>query len=148
MSDFEYADGFVERKEDGKYEGTLKIDGKIDLSPIYGVYFKDEDYGSYLWIRRKPILEYDIETQSYKKRERKPMFECYLKKQVSDNAVAYKGTFFFMHFKFSITGVWDAVLGNDKKHRLNLFTERLPMEQQTIINSINERKKNERRTDK
>jgi hypothetical protein len=45
-----------------------------------------------------------------------------------------------MRFKYSITGVWDKILGNDKQ-RLNLFVERLPLTQQTIINSINESKK-------
>jgi hypothetical protein len=55
--------------------------------------------------------------------------------------VAYKGEFAFMRFRFSITGVWDKVLGKDKQ-RLNLFVERLPLPEQTIINSINEAKKN------
>jgi hypothetical protein len=35
--------------------------------------------------------------------------------------------------------VWDKILGNEKQ-RLNLFVERLPMSQQTIVNSINEQK--------
>ena len=47
-----------------------------------------------------------------------------------------------MRFRFKIEGVWDSVLGMDKKHRLNLFIERLHMSEQTIINSINERKRN------
>ena len=133
--------GFIERKKGGSYDGTLTVEG-IDLSPISAQYFKDEG-DSYLWLKRKQILDYDFETQSYKSRDRKPYWECYLKKQIDGKTVSYKGEFTFMHFKFSIRGVWDSVLGTDDKQRLNLFVERLPMSQQVIINNINERKKND-----
>jgi hypothetical protein len=134
----DYINGYVERKQGGRYEGKLSIDG-ILLPSITATYFKDEGE-NYLWIRRKKVLEYDFESQSYKERDAKPQFEAYLKKQLDGNAVAYKGEFFFMRFRYSITGVWDKVLGNDKQ-RLNLFVERLPLAEQTIINSINESKK-------
>ena len=134
----DYINGYVERKQGGRYEGKLSIDG-ILLPSITATYFKDEGE-NYLWIRRKKVLEYDFESQSYKERDAKPQFEAYLKKQVNNNTVAYKGEFFFMRFRYSITGVWDKVLGNDKQ-RLNLFVERLPLAEQTIINSINESKK-------
>ena len=137
MSD-EYVNGYVERKQGGRYEGKLSIDG-ILLPSITATYFKD-DGENYLWIRRKKVLEYDFETQTYKEREARPQFEAYLKKQLDGNTVAYKGEFFFMRFKYSIIGVWDKILGNDCQ-RLNLFVERLPLTQQTIINSINESKK-------
>jgi hypothetical protein len=45
-----------------------------------------------------------------------------------------------LRFRYSIVGVWDNILGKDKQ-RLNLFVERLPMSQQTIVNRINERKR-------
>ena len=134
----EYINGYVERKQGGRYEGKLSIDG-ILLPSITATYFKD-DGENYLWIRRKKVLEYDFETQTYKEREARPQFEAYLKKQLDGDTVAYKGEFFFMRFKYSIIGVWDKILGNDKQ-RLNLFVERLPLTQQTIINSINESKK-------
>lgn len=135
----DYINGFVERKSSGAYEGSISIEG-IVLPNITAVYFKDEG-DSYLWLRRKKVLEYDFESQTYKERDARPQFEAYLKKQVEGNVVAYKGEFAFMRFKFSITGVWDKVLGKDKQ-RLNLFVERLPLPEQTIINSINEAKKN------
>ena len=134
----DYINGYIERKQGGHYEGKLSIDG-ILLPSITATYFKD-DGKNYLWIRRKKVLEYDFETQTYKEREARPQFEAYLKKQLDNGAVAYKGEFAFMRFKYSITGVWDKILGNDKQ-RLNLFVERLPLTQQTIINSINESKK-------
>ena len=134
----DYINGYVERKQGGRYEGKLSIDG-ILLPSITATYFKD-DGENYLWIRRKKVLEYDFETQTYKEREARPQFEAYLKKQLDGDTVAYKGEFFFMRFKYSIIGVWDKILGNDKQ-RLNLFVERLPLTQQTIINSINESKK-------
>ena len=134
----DYINGYVERKQGGRYEGKLSIDG-ILLPSITATYFKD-DGENYLWIRRKKVLEYDFETQTYKEREARPQFEAYLKKQLDGDTVAYKGEFFFMRFKYSIIGVWDKILGNDKQ-RLNLFVERLPLPQQTIINSINESKK-------
>lgn len=137
MSD-EYVNGYVERKQGGHYEGKLSIDG-ILLPSITATYFKD-DGENYLWLRRKKVLEYDFESQAYREREARPPFEAYLKKQLDGNTVAYKGEFVFMRFKYSITGVWDKILGNDKQ-RLNLFVERLPLTQQTIINSINESKK-------
>lgn len=140
----DYINGYVERKKDGTYGGSLTIEGITLQGGITAVYFKD-DGENYLWIRRKKVLEYDFESQSYKEREAKPQFEAYLKKQIDNGSVAYKGEFAFMRFKYSITGVWDKVLGNDKR-RLNLFVERLPLSQQTIINSINEsRKKNDGR---
>ena len=138
MMNDDYINGYVERKQGGRYEGKLSIDG-ILLPSITATYFKD-DGENYLWIRRKKVLEYDFETQTYKEREARPQFEAYLKKQLDNGTVAYKGEFAFMRFKYSIIGVWDKVLGNDKQ-RLNLFVERLPLTQQTIINSINESKK-------
>lgn len=136
----DYINGFVEHNKDGSYKGSLTIDGINLQGGITAVYFKD-DGESYLWLRRKKVLEYDFESQTYKEREAKPQFEAYLKKQLDGETVAYKGEFIFMRFKFSITGVWDKILGKEKQ-RLNLFVERLPLAQQTIINSINESKKN------
>lgn len=141
----DYINGFIERKSGGAHEGVLSIEG-ILLSSITAVYFKD-DGENYLWLRRKKVLEYDPELQAYRERDAKPHFEAYLKKQINGGTIAYKGEFVFMRFRFSIIGIWDRILGHDKQ-RLNLFVERLPMSQQTIINSINEsRKENDRRGD-
>ena len=137
MNDYGYTNGYIERKSGGKYEGSVSVQG-IDLSPIEATFFKSED-DSYLWLKRKPIMEYDMESQSYTTRQRRPSFEAYLKKQAENNVVAYKGEFMFMRFRFSISGVWDGVIGKDAQ-RLNLFVERLPMSQQTILNDINGRK--------
>ena len=139
MMNDEYINGYVERRKDGTYGGSLTIEGINLQGGITATYFKD-DGENYLWIRRKKVLEYDFESQAYHERDARPPFEAYLKKQLNDGTVAYKGEFAFMRFKYSITGVWDKVLGNEK-HRLNLFVERLPLSQQTIINSINESKK-------
>ena len=132
-----YINGFIERKNEGRYEGRITIDG-VSMPSISAVFFK-EGSESYLWLKRKKILDYDFESQTYREREAKPQWEAYLKKQLEDNVVAYKGEFFFLHFKYSIVGVWDKVFGIDKK-RLNLFIERLPLSQQTVINAINEQK--------
>lgn len=142
----DYINGFIQRTQGGAYDGNITIDG-ILLPAVSAVFFKYNGE-NYLWLKRKKVLVYEYESQTYKEREAKPQWEAYLKKQVNENAVAYKGEFLFMHFKYSIVGVWDKVLGNDKQ-RLNLFVERLPMSQQTLINSINEQKlkqKNARRT--
>ena len=141
MNDCDIVSGYVEKKSAGRYEGEILVE-RVDLSPIEAVYFKQKE-DTYLWLKRKPVLEYDRKAMKYNERPRNPQWECFLKKQMDGDAVAYKGEFVFMHFKFSIVGVWDTVLGTDKKARLNLFVERMPMSQQTIINSINERKKNE-----
>lgn len=138
----DYVNGYVERRKDGSYGGSLAIEGINLQGGISAIYFKD-DGENYLWLRRKKVLEYDFESQAYKEREAKPQFEAYLKKQMDGDTVAYKGEFFFMRFKFSITGVWDKILGHDKQ-RLNLFVERLPQSEQTIINSINESKRNKK----
>ena len=137
----DYINGYVERQAGGAYAGRLMVEG-IDLSPVQAQYFK-QDGDNYLWIKRKPIMEYDMEQQCYKTRERKPTVEIYMKKELDgDGTVAYKGEFKFMRFCFSIIGVWDKILGMDNK-RLNLYVERKPMSEQTILNSINERKRNE-----
>lgn len=137
----DYVNGFVERTRDG-YAGRITIEG-INLGEIVATYFKKEN-DTFLWLRRMKILEYDDVSQSYVERDARPKWECYLKKQVDDNVVAFKGEFNFMRFRFSIAGVWDGVLGMDK-HRLNLYVERMEKKQQRIINNINERKKNEQK---
>lgn len=137
--------GFVQRCAGGSYEGSVTIDGVL-LPAISAVYFNRDNDG-YLWLKRKKVLEYNDTTQTYKEREARPQWEVYMKKQVENSGVAYKGEFFFMHFKYSIVGIWDNVLGKDKQ-RLNLFVERLPMSQQTIINNINESKRNDGRRSK
>lgn len=143
-----YINGYIEQKNEGRYEGRITIDG-VTMPSISAIFFK-EGSESYLWLKRKKILDYDFESKTYKEREAKPQWEVYMKKQLEDNVVAYKGEFFFLHFKYSIVGVWDKVFGIDKK-RLNLFIERLPLTQQTVINAINEQKqkcKNDRGTNK
>ena len=134
----DYINGFVQRESHGEYRGQLSVEG-IDLSPIEAQYFK-KDGSTYLFIKRKPIMVYDTETCSYRNRERKPNVEIYMKKQIDGDTVAFKGDFMFMRFKFNIVGVWDKILGKDN-HRLNLYVERLPMSEQTLLRSINERKK-------
>jgi len=134
----DYINGYIQRSQGGSYDGKITIEG-ILLPAISAVFFKDNGE-NYLWLKRKKVLDYDYESQTYKEREARPQWEAYLKKQIdNDTAVSYKGEFFFMHFKYSITGVWDKILGNEKQ-RLNLFVERLPMSQQTIVNSIIEQK--------
>lgn len=135
-----YVNGYIERKAGGRYEGILRIDG-VDISPIEGVYFKRED-GTYLWLKRKTILIYDAVAMTYATREREPRWEAYLKKEVGDDAVAYRGEFAFLRFRYAITGVWDAVTGRDRG-RLNFYVDCLPPQEQTIIKAINERKRNE-----
>lgn len=140
-----YINGYVQRTSGGTYDGKISIDGII-LPAISAVYFK-KDGENYLWLKRKKVLDYDEKSMTYREREARPQWEAYLKKQLSEDTVAYRGEFFFMHFKYSIVGVWDSVLGMDKQ-RLNLFVERLPMSQQTIINNINDLKKNDGRRNK
>lgn len=139
----DYVNGYIQREAGGEYHGKLIVHG-IDLSPVEGQYFKDGD-DTYLFIKRKPIMEYDAEKEKYRTRERMPSLQIYMKKQVDgDGVVAYKGDFMFMRFKFNIVGVWDKILGTERK-RLNLYVERLERQQQTLLNSINERKRNEKR---
>lgn len=135
-----YINGYIQRTSGGTYDGKISIDG-ISLPAISAVYFK-KDGENYLWLKRKKVLDYDEKSMTYREREARPQWEAYLKKQLSEDTVAYRGEFFFMHFKYSIVGVWDSVLGMDKQ-RLNLFVERLPMSQQTIINNINDLKRND-----
>lgn len=142
----DHTNGYIQRTKSGSYEGRVTIDG-VTLPAIIAVFFKDGT-DNYLWLKRKRVLDYDFESQTYKEREAKPQWEAYLKKQSENNTVAYSGEFFFLHFKYSIVGVWDKILGTEKQ-RLNLFVERLPMPKQTLINSINEQKlkiQNDRRT--
>jgi len=136
-----YVNGYIERHAGGKYEGMMRIDG-VDISPIEGVYFKREDGITYLWLKRKTILIYDPVKMTYTTREREPRWEAYLKKEVDDNAVAFRGEFAFLRFRYGITGVWDAVTGRDRG-RLNFYVDCLPPQEQTIIRAINERKRNE-----
>lgn len=137
----DYVNGFIERKKNGTYQGSLTIDGVNLEGGIEATYFKD-DGKDYVWLKRRPCLEYDTKTNSYKTRKREPQWEVYLQKQVDNNIIAYKGTFTFFHFRYSIIGIWDRILGKETQ-RLNLYVERLPMNQQTILHGINERKRNE-----
>lgn len=141
-TEYGYTNGYVERKNGGAYEGKLAIDG-VDVSPINAVYFKGKQDGKVrLWLRRNDILEYDMDEEKYIARKRTPQWEAYLTKQTDGNTVAFRGEFFFLRFKYSIVGVWDSILGKEKS-RLNLYVERLPMAQQSVLNGINERKRKE-----
>ena len=133
-----FANGYIQRSHGGLYDGKITIDG-ILLPEIFAVFFKDDNNENHLWIKRKKVLEYDAISQTYNEREAIPHWEAYLKKQLDGNTVAYKGEFYFMHFKYSIVGVWDAIFGKDVRQRLNLYVERLPIEHQVIINAINKR---------
>lgn len=137
-----YVNGFLEKSSEkaNEYAGTLRIDG-VDISPIHGMYFR-KDSDSYLWIKRKPILDYDIGTMTYRERERVPKWECYLRKTMVGDTPMYVGTFFFLRFKYEIRGIMDSVLGNTDRNRINFYVERLPMKEQTIINEINNMNKN------
>lgn len=137
----DYVNGYIERDNNGVYVGKLTIDG-VHIGGITGMYFK-RDGDTYLWLRRRKILEYNDTTMTYNERDARPRWECYLKKQIENNETVYRGEFTFIRFRFSIVGLWDAILGHDKKQRLNLFVERLPINEQSIINNINERKRNE-----
>lgn len=139
----DYINGFLQRENNGVYQGRLNIEG-IDISPIVGVYFKKGE-DKYLWLKRKRLLEYNDKTQTYKEREANPKWEAYLKKQTENDVVSYKGEFYFLRFRFSIIGIWDKVLGTDQKRRLNLIVERMDLSEQTIINKINARKNNKQR---
>lgn len=133
-----YVDGYLERKSGGRFDGIIKIDG-VDLSPIEGMYFKDAN-GTHLLLKRKPVLQYDPQSQTYKPKIREPRWEAYLHKGSSDT-VDYRGEFKFLRFRYSIVGFWDKVFGTTNKRRMNFYIERLPREKQTIINSINQRNK-------
>ena len=135
----EYINGHIQRECGGRYTGQVSVDG-IDLSPIEATFFEAEGK-NYLWLKRQPVKEYDWETSTFKTRQAKPQWEAYLEKQMDNDVVAYKGQFAFMRFKYEISAVWDTVLGREKT-RMNLFVERLPMSEQTILTSINERKRN------
>ena len=140
MNDYgDYINGHIERTTGGGYNGTLRVEG-IDLSPVEAQFFK-KDGDTYLFIKRKPIMEFNYAEQRYITRERRPQVPIYMKKQVdSDGVVAFKGDFMFMRFKFNIVGVWDAILGKET-NRLNLYVERAPRNEQTLLQSINERNK-------
>lgn len=130
--------GYLQKAKDG-FEGELVIEN-IDISPLEGMYFVHKKNGKqYLWLKRRPILEYDMEEGKYIQRPREPRWEAYLEKKEND-AIPYCGEFVFLHFRFEIKGIWDRTDVGKKKKRLNLYVERLPMEKQNIIKNINERK--------
>lgn len=133
----DFISGYIERKKDGEYSGSIKVDG-VDLSPITATLFK-QDGNLYLWLKRKDIMEYDYDTSSFITRKREPQWECYLKRKLQDNTSVIKGEFIFLRFKYTITGIWDSIIGD--KQRINLFVERLPLKEQTLLKEINERKK-------
>lgn len=134
--DSDYLNGYIQREAGGRYEGRLTIDG-VNISPIEGVYFK-KGLQNYLWLKRKPLLEYDFDKEVYNRRESKPKWEAYLKK-INNGHIAYQGEFYFLHFRYNIVGIWDRVLGIERQRRLNLFVERLDMNNQTIINLIRDK---------
>ena len=124
--------GYIERKVNGKREGILSIDG-VDLSPIEGMYFNKKDAKEdWLWLKRKPLLEYDADKMVFNERPKEPRWETYLRKTSGSDKIAYQGRFVFLRFVYEITGIWDVVLGKDKE-RLNLYVERLPLKEQPFI---------------
>lgn len=131
--------GFLEKQRDGFF-GELIVD-EVDLSPINGMFFVyEKDLKQYLWLKRKPILEFNDKRKVYEMRAREPRWEAYLVKK-NKGDIAYEGEFIFLHFKFKIVGIWDKSEYGKKKQRINFFIERLPRDKQTIIININKRKK-------
>lgn len=136
-----YANGYLERKTNGGYEGEISIEG-VDLSPIVGIFFKEKGK-QYLWLKRKKIVDYDHKQGIFVSRSPSPYWETYLGTN-SNQMSRYKGEFFFFHVKFNIYGIWDGI--DKKRNRMNFFIDRVPMSEQTIINNIN--KKNNRKDDR
>ena len=136
MNENGYTNGYIERRQGGRYDGRLTIEG-VDISPIDAMFFRDKEKQSdYLWLKRKPMLDYDDQQHKYVQRQRKPIWEAYLKKS-KDGSIAYRGTFAFLRFRYEIYAQWDRdITQDDKFKRLNLYVERLPMNEQTIINQI------------
>lgn len=122
--------GSIEKTK-GEYIGTLNIDG-VDISPIVA-YFFTKNHIKWLWIKRRQILEYDIDNNVFTKKNPTPKFEVYMKKQQHGN-IAYKGEFVFFKFKYDIFAIWHESNGKEK---LELYVERVPKENQNILNSIN-----------
>jgi len=140
----DYTNGILIRRKDSYYQGTLRIDG-VDISPVEATFYKDGD-DTRLWIKRRPLLEYDNKEHCYKQRLRRPHWEAYLRR-VKGVRDAFEGTFMFLRFKYTITAHFD-VTYQDKFSHVNLFVERAPIEEQTIINGIYERNKERRKDDR
>lgn len=131
------SDGYLQKGKNG-FEGQLKIEN-IDMSPIEGMFFVHEKTKkSYLWVKRKPLLEYNDKKNKYEFRPREPRWEVYLEKQI-EGKIPYIGEFIFLHLKFKIIGIWDKNDLSKKKQRINFFIERMASSQQTIINENNQR---------
>lgn len=123
--------GYIELSK-GEYVGELSIDG-VDISPVVGLLFKDKGK-SWLWIKRKKILEYDFEKGEYYSRTPTPVFDVYLKRQVNNGKTSYRGEFVFFKFKYSIVCMWSAT--NNK--RIDIYVDRLPESEQKIVNRLKE----------
>ena len=130
--------GFLQ-KRNNRLVGEIIIDD-VNLSPIEGRFFVNpKDAKQYLWIKRQQILEYDEKKHKYVTRESEPRWQVYMQK-VESNYTPYVGEFTFLHFKYKIEAVWDLSDYGKSKKRINLYIERLPNENQTIINEISKRR--------
>lgn len=137
------SNGYLEKGKNG-FEGQVVIEN-INMSPIEGMFFvHDKTKKEYLWLKRKPLLEYNIKENKYELRPREPRWEVYMEKYIG-GSIPYIGCFVFLHIKYKICGIWDKNEISKKKQRLNFFIERLPSDQQTIINEINQRNNNDRK---
>lgn len=131
------SDGYLQKGKNG-FEGQIIIEN-INLSPIEGMFFvHDRTKKEFLWLKRKPLLEYNSKEQKYDFRPREPRWEVYLEKYYG-GSIPYIGYFVFLHIKYKISGIWDKNEISKKKQRINFFIERLPISEQTIINEINKR---------
>lgn len=121
--------GYIELSK-GDYVGELSIDG-VNISPIIGLLFKDNGK-SWLWLKRKKILEYDFQKGEYYSRTPTPIFEVYLKRKTTNGKISYYGEFVFFKFKYSIVGMWSS------NKRIELYIDRLPDNEQKIVNRLKE----------
>lgn len=121
--------GYIELSK-GDYVGELSIDG-VNISPIIGLLFKDNGK-SWLWLKRKKILEYDFQKGEYYSRTPTPIFEVYLKRKTTNGKISYYGEFVFFKFKYSIVGMWSS------HKRIELYVDRLPDNEQKIVNRLKE----------
>lgn len=121
--------GYIELSK-GDYVGELSIDG-VNISPIIGLLFKDNGK-SWLWLKRKKILEYDFQKGEYYSRTPTPIFEVYLKRKTTNGKISYYGEFVLFKFKYSIVGMWSS------NKRIELYVDRLPDNEQKIVNRLKE----------
>lgn len=125
--------GYINRTSSG-YIGKINIENVV-LDIVCS--FWSNEIPNFIWMQRIKEKRFDENTKSFSDYIPKPFFECYAykEKEKESRRFIYKGSFFFVGYKYEMTCWWE----DKTEQQLNLLIKR--SDTQPLLERLNELKK-------